>query len=477
VKPYYFLLLLFSHISPFLSQGTWKTVSVGPGFSVALHSDGTLWSWGVNNYAQLGNDTAAFNGGAGIAYNNVPVQVVTPFHDWIAVDCAEAYTVAIRANGTLWGWGCKKNVNSASPVLVYSPEQIGIDSNFVSVSAGYNFYAAIKADGTLWTWGANNHGQLGRVDSTEWVETPIQVGLSANWKQISCGTGHSVALDSAGHMYFWGQRSWGPNSGTIQYTPVMCDSYLYQYVCAGNGTSAAIQANGSLWVWGFNYGGYLGFGDVMDRSVPTQLGIDFDWSKIYTGSSYFLGLKNDKTLWGWGYNGDGQFGNGSFDNITAPSPISLNGATYDQVAVVSGPCFFEGPSLPFGYHTLCVTANQLSICAAGLNLWGYLGTGNFTDTPEFNCSVFNLASIDEKPKLANLIYPNPSNGKFTLEAPLEAGQQVQIFNVNGQRVFSQPILISGLNISLEPNLPQGLYLLKLINEEGSQIGSSRVVVE
>jgi alpha-tubulin suppressor-like RCC1 family protein len=476
MKTFYSLLFIFTQMSTLLAQGTWKTVSVGPGFSVALHSEGTLWSWGVNNFAQLGIGTASFNGGPGLGYNNVPIQVETPYHDWIAVDCAEAYTVAIRSNGTIWGWGCKKNVNASYPELVYTPEQIGTDSNFVSVSAGYNFYAAIKADGTLWTWGANNYGQLGRNDTTSWVETPTQVGSSSDWKQVSCGTRHSLSLDSAGHLYFWGQYSWGANSGTIQHTPIIYDPFLYQYVCAGNSTSAAIHINGSLWIWGFNYSGFLGFGDNYDRTVPTQIDADADWSKIYVGSTFFLGLKNDKTLWGWGYNGDGQFGNGTFDNITSPTLLSLNGATYDQVAVVTGPSFFDGPDLPFGYHTLCIKSNQLSICSAGQNSWGYLGVGNFTNTSIFNCSVFTLASDDDNPSIDFSVFPNPSSGKFTIEAPFEAGQVIALFDMNGRLVYRQLLMNSGFSQTLDIELNPGIYLFQLLNQEGEKLTSQRLVV-
>jgi hypothetical protein len=128
-------------------------------------------------------------------------------------------------------------------------------------------------------------------------------------------------------------------------------------------------------------------------------------------------------------------------------------------------------------HVLALSNDSLSICTVGANYTGQLGIGTTSSRNYFECDVEPITGIDEKPSIELSLYPNPTTGKFTLEAPFEAGQQVQIFNVNGQRVFSQPILNSGLNVSLEPNLPQGLYLLKLINEEGSQMGSSRLVVE
>ena len=189
-------IILISLANAALGQGTWKSVSAGAGFSVALHSDGTLWSWGVNNHAQLGMGTAEINGPE--ACRNTPVQVITPYHDWVAIDCGEAYTLALRSNGTIWGWGRKKLQTIGTHILVSEPEQIGIDSNFVSISAGYDFWGAIKADGTLWTWGKNGV-LLGRNDTTQWVPLPTQVGTDTTWKQISFGTCHSLGLKTNGN--------------------------------------------------------------------------------------------------------------------------------------------------------------------------------------------------------------------------------------------------------------------------------------
>jgi hypothetical protein len=75
------------------------------------------------------------------------------------------------------------------------------------------------------------------------------------------------------------------------------------------------------------------------------------------------------------------------------------------------------------------------------------------------------------------IYPNPSAGKFTIEAPLVAGQVIELYNLNGQQVFKQDILNSGINQSLEVNLAPGMYVLQLMSQEGAQLASRRLVVE
>jgi alpha-tubulin suppressor-like RCC1 family protein len=424
-------IILISLATAALGQGTWKSISAGAGFSVALHSDGTLWSWGVNNHAQLGIGTAEINGPE--ACRNTPVQVLTPYHDWVAIYCGEAYTLALRSNGTIWGWGRKKLQTIGTHILVSEPEQIGIDSNFVSISAGYDFWGAIKADGTLWTWGKNGV-LLGRNDTTQWVPLPTQVGTDTTWKQISFGTCHSLGLKNNGNLFFWGLISWGVNYGDIQYTPIQIGTNTYRNISAGNGISAAIKTNGTLWVWGFNYSGQLGFGDTNDRLTPTKIGTDSDWLKIYAGSSYFIGIKNDHRLWAWGYNGDGQMGNGTMDNITYPSLISLANAKYDQVAVPGGPCLPEGGSLPFGYHTLCITENKLNICSAGANYWGYLGTGYYDNLAYFDCDVFSLASQAEENEVALSIEPNPSEGIFHVTSSSSEPMHITMLDQQGKQV-------------------------------------------
>ena len=88
-----------------------------------------------------------------------------------------------------------------------------------------------------------------------------------------------------------------------------------------------------------------------------------------------------------------------------------------------------------------------------------------------------LVGVEENQMLELAIFPNPSAGKFTIEAPLEAGQVITLFDLNGQQVFSQEILNSGFNQSLQTKLTPGLYLLKLIDKEGVQLASRRLVME
>jgi alpha-tubulin suppressor-like RCC1 family protein len=93
---------------------------------------------------------------------------------------------AIKTDGSLWTWGHNQygqlglgDVNNRS-----SPTQVGFLTNWASVSNGYWHATALKTDGTLWTWGNNSLGQLGLGDLTNY-SSPVQVGYLTNWKTVS----------------------------------------------------------------------------------------------------------------------------------------------------------------------------------------------------------------------------------------------------------------------------------------------------
>jgi alpha-tubulin suppressor-like RCC1 family protein len=82
---------------PFQIAGTWKTMATGLRFSMGIKTDGTLWAWGRNDVGQLGN------GSTGLV-NYVPIQLGTATN-WESVACGFFHTVALRTDGSLWSWG------------------------------------------------------------------------------------------------------------------------------------------------------------------------------------------------------------------------------------------------------------------------------------------------------------------------------------------------------------------------------------
>ena len=80
-----------------LSRGFGNGAIAGGGqHSLALKNDGTVWTWGDNEYGQLGNNTNA--------NSNVPVQV-SDLAGVAAVAGGGIHSLALMNDATLRAWG------------------------------------------------------------------------------------------------------------------------------------------------------------------------------------------------------------------------------------------------------------------------------------------------------------------------------------------------------------------------------------
>ena len=64
----------------------------------AIRTDGTLWTWGANEYGYLGQNQSDNK-------KKSSATQVGSGTDWNYVHCASAHTLATKTDGTLWGWG------------------------------------------------------------------------------------------------------------------------------------------------------------------------------------------------------------------------------------------------------------------------------------------------------------------------------------------------------------------------------------
>jgi len=89
-----------SRISPVTTVGggtIWKTVACGDKHSAAIKTDGTLWTWGSNSIGQLGDNSTTSR--------SSPVTTIGGGTTWKTVACGYAHSAAIKTDGTLWTWG------------------------------------------------------------------------------------------------------------------------------------------------------------------------------------------------------------------------------------------------------------------------------------------------------------------------------------------------------------------------------------
>jgi alpha-tubulin suppressor-like RCC1 family protein len=106
-------------------------------------------------------------------------------NNWKSVTAGGYHTVALRTDGTLWTWGYNSygqlGLGHFSPSSYHrekSPQKVGQENNWKSVTAGGYHTGAIKTDGTLWMWGHNYYGQLGngQIYHKNYIQPVVELG-------------------------------------------------------------------------------------------------------------------------------------------------------------------------------------------------------------------------------------------------------------------------------------------------------------
>lgn len=237
---------------------------------------------------------------------------------WKTISASQDVTqwwAGIKTDGRIWsaglntfgqlGNGANTDVGLGNPVTT-----VGGGIDWRDVSAGQHHTIAIKNDGTLWTWGLNSSGQLGTGDVLDRSSPGTTVGGGNNWLRIAAGVAHSAAIKVDGTLWTWGAASSGQlgnASTTSQSSPITTagGGTNWKFVAAGYNATGGVKTDGTLWTWGSNLTGRLGDGTTIGRSSPvTTAGGGTNWKTVYFNSysagAYAAGCKTDGTLWTWG---------------------------------------------------------------------------------------------------------------------------------------------------------------------------------
>jgi alpha-tubulin suppressor-like RCC1 family protein len=390
----------------------WTSVSTGSVNTFAIKSDGTLWGTGSDIHGELGDGTY---GSSHIIYNFIQIGSDT---NWKTTSGTRDSSVGLKTNGTLWGWGFNNNgqVGDGTTIERHTPVQIGTDTNWKAITSGMSasFNIALKTNGTLWGWGVNGGanclGQGIGTSTIAYYSSPIQIGTDSNWSSMDSGFQHTLAIKINGTLYVFGGGVNGSCGHGLTDAPFVSPTQIgtdsnWSQVSAGANTSYAIKTDGTLWAWGQNDYGQLGDGTMVNKGYPTQIGTDTNWSSVQAGYRHCIALKTDGSLWAWGDNSWSQLGIGTSSSSTIPVQITVAG------------------------------------CA--------LGNEAFNKTP------INL-------------YPNPTNGRVTLNNSEAQYQSVAVYNYLGQEVTQQKLNESNNQTVDLSSFSNGVYLFKLQSENSSE---------
>ena len=309
------------------TESDWLSVVAGEYHTIGLKSAGTLWVWGKNNFGQLGLG----NSGIGTE-RTTPTQIGTG-SDWFSVAAGASHTIGLKSTdsaqppvGTIWGWGHNGygqlgDGTSGPQANRYTPRQIGTESDWLFITAGYWHTVGLKSIGIIWVWGRNNDGQLGDGTKTDRV-TPKQIDTDSDWVSLAAGEYHTIGLKSAGTIWTWGYNLYGQlglgdfGNGTERTTPTLIGTESDWFsVDAGNNHTIGLKSTGTIWAWGYNFFGQLGDGSEIDRYTLRQIGTESDWVSVAAGKYHTIGLKSAGTIWAWGISNQLGLGDGINRNV------------------------------------------------------------------------------------------------------------------------------------------------------------------
>ena len=137
-------------------------------------------------------------------------------------------------------------------------------------------------------------------------------------------------------------------------------------IAAGNASSYALRADGTVFAWGENTRGQLGDGSQTNRLTPAIIPGLNGVTALSVGAAHALALRSDGSVWGWqwGYEMLGELGDNPPAAMASAAPLSM-GIT-DIASVTAG----NGVS--------AVLRRDGTAYAGGLNTLGQLGDGTYS---------------------------------------------------------------------------------------------------
>ncbi len=161
----------------------------GRDHGLAVRADGSVWAWGSNDYGQLGLGNAGSN-----TDRLVPTEVAAPAAAEVIAGAHHSYARAL--DGTVWSWGrnYRANLGDGTTTQRTRPVRVGGVSGAVSIGSGRDHGLAVLADGRVMAWGENGAGQLGDGTTTDRPVAVVVPGVSDAVEAGGGGAYYSVVL-------------------------------------------------------------------------------------------------------------------------------------------------------------------------------------------------------------------------------------------------------------------------------------------
>jgi alpha-tubulin suppressor-like RCC1 family protein len=283
-----------------------KQVVVSKASGYALLEDGTVRSWGNDEWGQLGEGMKRRNGDR--SYVPVPVCTVEiaelpcPPEDYLKgvkeVAASGSHAMALLENGTVKTWGdsaagelgngttCenKQEPEKCSSVIPVTVKLPGAAMSIAQRGPDDAAIVSVSGEDLLFTWGENKYGQLGDKTTKE-KNVPVAAVLPPGARSVKAATIGGNFLDQVSMLALveqtngtvivmaagknkWGQLGNGSEKNSSELTKVLTKNSKgeeaplsgVKEVSTSGAQSMALLENGKVLAWGLNTDGRLGQG-------------------------------------------------------------------------------------------------------------------------------------------------------------------------------------------------------------------------
>ncbi|MFN8437568.1 MAG: T9SS type A sorting domain-containing protein [Cytophagales bacterium] len=479
---------------------------------LAIDTFGYVWSWGLNDYGQLGRGTIG-------GYSSQPKKILRGsqskivdklndpsgiyLHNILSITSGVNYSFAIeKGTGKVLAWGKNNagqlgdssgsNINKSTPVYVKTNQNTYL-TDIIQIEAGEVSTYALDINGNVWSWGSQwlgrqNTGLASRVISNpNHLDNMISysgTNYLSNITQISAGVNHCLAIDKDGKVWSWG-GDWAPGQ--------LGQGNGYQsFNNAGLVVDVGISSTTGPWLGtGIDGKAIQLAASQASSAILMENGkvVTFGANGLYT--SYEVKLPSGSYLCGsnGGVSQSGTLGTGICNpttNCVNPN-LSGNGYEYPNYVNINSDAtthLSNITEISEGDAWFYAINNSGQIYTWGYNKRGELGLGDYTDkcyptildlpsSCKLDLSVVtNNKDMEENNEI--LITPNPNRGNFVITGLNNKKFDVIISSSLGQFVYKTQLFSELCEINLK-ELASGIYFLTLKNDK--EILIKRIIVE
>lgn len=375
----------------YYQEAVMSQIVAGKKSMAAITEEGRLYTWGDNEYGQLGIGNTTNQGTPQDITNSLNLatgEYVTQ------VAIGPNHMLALSSENRLFGWGWNNagevgdntRVQRTSPVEITANFSLGVDENVIDIAAGFSTGFVITDAGTIYTWGLNNQGQLGKGDTASEFDVTdhtsyYSLETEEEFTDLDIQNGHVLGLTNLGNLYAWGSNSSGQlgvgtttsGSSAVNITANLSitEGESITTFNAGNSHSVVTITDGTVLTFGENGYGQIGDGTSVDRTSPTDITSSFVFSVgeyvvAADAHSHNLVVTSLGRVFAWGYNNVGQ----TSETITGEVNTPLEKTSAFDLDALEAP-----GTVATGYLNSYMISNQSNLFAWGDNDLGQLAIG------------------------------------------------------------------------------------------------------